>query len=70
VNGDGIDDLIMGAWAADPNGVSGAGTSYVVFGRASGFDSVISLGSLESLDGFGFRIEGVAQDDNSILLLP
>ncbi len=31
VNGDGFDDLIIGAWSADPNGY-GSGESYVVFG--------------------------------------
>ena len=34
VNGDGIDDLIIGASNADPNGESEAGESYVIFGRA------------------------------------
>ena len=34
VNGDGFQDLIIGAYYADPNGVSGAGESYVVFGAA------------------------------------
>ena len=38
VNGDGIDDFIIGAVGADPNGDptggGGAGESYVVFGRA------------------------------------
>ncbi len=33
VNGDGVDDLIIGAKYADPNGNSRAGESYVVFGR-------------------------------------
>lgn len=35
VNGDGVDDLIIGAYRADPNGLAGAGVSYVVFGRAA-----------------------------------
>ena len=35
VNGDGIDDLIIGAWGADPGGDLYAGESYVVFGRAA-----------------------------------
>jgi hypothetical protein len=32
VNGDGVDDVIIGAYGADPNGSSAAGESYVVFG--------------------------------------
>ena len=37
INGDGIDDLIIGAGRAGPNGISDAGQSYVVFGSNSGF---------------------------------
>jgi T5SS/PEP-CTERM-associated repeat protein len=33
VNGDGVDDVIIGAWQADPNGQNSAGESYIVFGR-------------------------------------
>ncbi|MEO1093225.1 MAG: integrin alpha, partial [Pseudomonadota bacterium] len=36
VNGDGIDDLIVGARGGDPPGRFDAGESYVVFGRRSG----------------------------------
>ena len=35
VNGDGIDDVIIGAELADPRGEDSAGESYVVFGRAT-----------------------------------
>jgi hypothetical protein len=35
VNGDGLDDLIVGAHAADPSGKSQAGKSYVVFGKSN-----------------------------------
>jgi hypothetical protein len=35
VNGDGIGDLIIGAYKADPYGSDGAGESYVVFGRSA-----------------------------------
>src|SRR5262249_38828077 len=33
VNGDGYDDVIVGANGADPNGVTDAGQSYVVYGK-------------------------------------
>jgi hypothetical protein len=33
VNGDGLDDLIVGAYQADPINKSNAGKSYVVFGK-------------------------------------
>jgi Ca2+-binding RTX toxin-like protein len=33
VNGDGLDDLIVGAYNADPNNQRGAGKSYVIFGK-------------------------------------
>ncbi|SDZ60721.1 FG-GAP repeat-containing protein [Jannaschia faecimaris] len=34
VNGDGIDDILIGAYQADPGDVEGAGETYVVFGGA------------------------------------
>ena len=43
VNGDGIDDLIIGATDADPNGRDCAGASYVVFGTDQGFPATIDL---------------------------
>lgn len=35
VNGDGIEDMIVGAWSASPGGRSIAGTVYVVYGHPS-----------------------------------
>ncbi len=64
VNGDGIDDLIIGAFGGDPNGQNVAGESYVVFGGAN----VGSSGNLElsELDGTnGFVINGIDEYDGS-----
>jgi hypothetical protein len=63
INGDGIDDLIIGAPGADPNGVDDAGSSYVVFGRSGSFDAAIHLSTLNG--NTGFRLDGVAVDDKS-----
>ena len=57
VNGDGIDDLIIGAPAADPNGNIGAGESYVVFGSRDGFSSFFRLDDLNGNN--GFQINGI-----------
>ena len=66
VNGDGIDDLIIGAWRADPNGNSSAGASYVVFGKRDGFDASFDLASLATGDGStGFVISGAKEGSQS-----
>ncbi|NCY25001.1 MAG: hypothetical protein EBX37_09075, partial [Alphaproteobacteria bacterium] len=62
VNGDGFADLIIGASGTSPNG-SNSGTSYVVFGKASGWDAAINLGSLKGLA--GFQLNGVSTGDAS-----
>jgi hypothetical protein len=52
VNGDGVDDLIIGAFLADPNGMN-SGESYVVFGGAGvGAGGVLELSSLNGANGF------------------
>jgi len=58
VNGDGFDDLILGARLGDDGGMD-AGEAYVLFGRAGGFGTidgtgrrVIDLTSLAPADGF------------------
>src|SRR4028118_1981905 len=63
VNGDGIDDLIIGAFNADPNGIYNAGQSYVVFGSNSGFGANLNLSALNGSN--GFAINGIAADDSS-----
>ncbi|SDU32501.1 calcium-binding protein, partial [Nitrosomonas ureae] len=59
---DGFDDLIIGASNADSNGIN-SGSSYVVFGKASGFDVTMSLSDLDGDN--GFRIDGVTEFDQS-----
>ncbi len=53
VNGDGIDDLLIGAMLANPNGFNGAGACFVVFGAVDiGASGTVELGSLDGTDGF------------------
>ena len=56
INGDGYNDIIIGAYGADPNGVTSSGSTYVVFGKESGFSRTIDLSELDGSD--GFRIDG------------
>jgi len=60
VNGDGFDDLIVGAPNADLNG-DRSGTSYVVFGKSDG--AAVDLSALGAAD--GFLIVGAAADDGA-----
>jgi hypothetical protein len=46
VNGDGVDDLIVGAYRADPSGKISAGKSYVVFGK-QGNTNAIELSAID-----------------------
>jgi len=61
VNGDGIDDVIIGA---PPDPRSGrTGRSYVVFGRSGGFSATMQLAELDGTD--GFRLDGEAGGDEA-----
>ena len=64
VNGDGFDDLLIGAYGADPNGTD-SGAAYVVFGGASvGSGGAIELSELSTLNGSaGFVMNGAAEGD-------
>ncbi|MEO1145606.1 MAG: Calx-beta domain-containing protein [Cyanobacteria bacterium J06638_22] len=62
INGDGLDDLIIGAFDADPNG-EGSGESYVVFGSDQGFAASLNLSTLNGNN--GFVINGIDEGDYS-----
>lgn len=62
VNGDGVDDLIIGARWADANGNNNAGESYVVFGGIGvGSSGAINLSALNGSN--GYVINGIDADD-------
>ena len=69
LNGDGFDDLIIGAFRADGPGAApgtrtGAGDSYVVFGHAGAFGAAIDLVNVAAGIG-GFVIHGADALDSS-----
>ena len=69
INNDGFDDIIIGAYEADPNGDL-SGESYVVFGKATGnYSASLELSSLLASNGGdgtnGFVINGIDQYDYS-----
>ena len=59
VNGDGFDDLLIGA----PGFNNAAGAAFIVFGKASGFASTINLSTLNGSD--GFRLNGASASDGA-----
>ncbi|OJA02995.1 integrin alpha, partial [Bathymodiolus thermophilus thioautotrophic gill symbiont] len=62
VNGDGLDDLIVGAWLADPtDNNSDKGKSYVVLGKTS--TTAVNLSTIVSGTG-GFVINGENAGDS------
>jgi hypothetical protein len=63
VNGDGFDDLIIGAWLAAPDGTPTAGESYVVFGSSADLGASVDL---EGISGStGFRLDGIDESEGS-----
>jgi hypothetical protein len=63
VNGDGLNDMLIGAGYADPDGNQNAGRCYVLFGNAAGFPPSFVLNELLAANGGdgskGFVIEGI-----------
>ena len=66
VNGDGFDDLIVGARfapAPNPYGNVALGETYVVFGKSDGFSSTLALSTLDGTT--GFQLDGTGAFDRS-----
>jgi hypothetical protein len=63
VNGDGCDDLIVGAKLADAKGRTDAGTVYVLFGHAGNFSNV-ALDTYSFDSATGFKIVGAIANYN------
>ena len=64
LNGDGFDDLVIGAHLRDLPARADAGRSYVLLGRAAGFGPSVTLASLAAGTN-GFAINGQAAGDLS-----
>ena len=62
-NGDGFNDVIVGAFAANPLGRQIAGNSYIIYGQQGGYLYPIDLASLNSTQ--GVIIEGGNPGDQS-----
>lgn len=74
VNGDGFDDILIGAAYASPPGKTGAGISYLLFGHAGPFSASLDLASLDDQSGVilngalansrsGYRLSGAGDVD-------
>ncbi|MDA9208669.1 putative Ig domain-containing protein [bacterium] len=50
VNGDGVDDVIIGAYWADPDGKTNAGQSYIVFGKLPNNTPTITSSAVTSIN--------------------
>lgn len=59
INGDGINDIIIGAPLSDPNDQSNAGNSYIVFGSNNGFANIIDISTLDGINGFTVNGGGI-----------
>src|SRR4051812_35845138 len=56
VNGDGFNDILVGAQTEGP---IGAGAAYIVYGGPSGFPATTDLGTLNGMTGFKLSGHGI-----------
>jgi hypothetical protein len=63
VNGDGLDDVIVGAFMASPSSRDSAGASYVVFGKTD--TDPVAVAELAGPSALGFEIAGAEALDRS-----
>ncbi|MFM7370379.1 MAG: integrin alpha, partial [Sphaerospermopsis kisseleviana] len=63
INGDGIDDVIIGAPFANRGDITHPGITYVIFGKNGNFDPIIDPTTLNGNN--GFAINGINEFDNS-----
>jgi hypothetical protein len=61
INGDGFDDIVIGARGADIDNPLNEGAAYVVFGKGTPFPASISVNGLNGTN--GFRVQGTAPND-------
>ena len=68
IDGDGYDDLIIGAWLEDTGGLN-SGEAYIIFGSPDGFGSTVGSRQVVDLTDVyahdGFRIQGDINDDRA-----
>jgi Ca2+-binding RTX toxin-like protein len=62
INGDGYDDIIVGAPFADAHGVD-SGAAYVIFGKSGGFAADLDIAKLDGTN--GFKLSGIAAGDHA-----
>ena len=56
LNGDGFDDVVIGAYNSPVGATPSVGSAFVVFGAASGFGATLNFASLDGTN--GFRVNG------------
>ena len=65
IDGDGLDDVVVGATNATVTGNTQAGQTFLIYGSDSGFDTTGTL-ALSTLNGVnGVRFDGIDMDDES-----